>query len=84
MILRYPAVHEVAVIGVPDDYWGEKLVAVVSLKEGQTAEAEDIINICKDNLAGYKKPKAVHFVDDLPKSSYGKILKRELREMYKE
>lgn len=83
VILRHPAVHEVAVVGVRDDYWGEKLVAVVSLKKGRTATAEDIINICKDNMASYKKPKIVHFVDDLPKNSYGKILKREIRERFK-
>jgi acyl-CoA synthetase (AMP-forming)/AMP-acid ligase II len=82
VILRHPAVHEVAVIGVPDDYWGEALKAVISLKPGMQASEQEIIDFCKQYLASYKKPKSVEFIGELPKSSYGKILKRELREKY--
>jgi len=70
------------VIGVPDDHWGEAVKAVVSLKPGQTAAAEELIAFCKENLASYKKPKTVEFMTDLPKSSTGKILKRVLRDEY--
>jgi len=70
------------VIGVPDDKWGEALKAVVSLKPGMKIGEEKIIDFCKQNLASYKKPKSVEFIDELPKNPFGKVLKRELREKY--
>jgi acyl-CoA synthetase (AMP-forming)/AMP-acid ligase II len=70
------------VIGVPDDVWVERVHAIVHLKEGQQATADEIVNFCKQNLARYKAPKSVEFVDSLPKNPQGKILKRELREKY--
>jgi long-chain acyl-CoA synthetase len=82
VILCHPAVHEVAVIGVPDETWGEAIKAIVALKEGQQATKEDIINFCKEHLASFKKPKSVEFIDAIPKNPYGKVLKRELREKY--
>jgi len=82
VILRHPAVHEVAVIGVPDEVWGEAIKAIVALREGQMATEEEIIHFCKGYLASYKKPKSVEFVDAIPKNPYGKVLKRELREKY--
>ncbi|MBU1208451.1 MAG: AMP-binding protein [Proteobacteria bacterium] len=82
VILRHSAVLEVAVIGVPDEKWGEAVRAIVSLKEGQKATEEEIINFCKEHLASYKKPKSVEFIDAIPKNPYGKALKRELREKY--
>jgi acyl-CoA synthetase (AMP-forming)/AMP-acid ligase II len=82
VILLHPAVHEVAVIGVPDETWGEAIKAIVALKEGQKATKEDIINFCKEHLASFKKPKSVEFIDAIPKNPYGKVLKRELREKY--
>jgi acyl-CoA synthetase (AMP-forming)/AMP-acid ligase II len=82
VIYRHPAVLEAAVIGLPDDVWVERVHAVVALKEGEKASEEDIIAFCKEQLARYKAPRSVEFVDALPKSAQGKILKREIREKY--
>jgi long-chain acyl-CoA synthetase len=82
VIITHPAVANVVVIGIPDDYWGEAVHAVVVLEPGATATPEEIIAHCGDHLAGYKKPKGVDFVDELPVSAYGKILRREVREKY--
>jgi acyl-CoA synthetase (AMP-forming)/AMP-acid ligase II len=82
VVLRHPSVQEVAVIGVPDRVWGESVKAVVVLKPGMKASQSDIIEFCKENIASYKKPRSVEFVDSIPKNAYGKILKRELRERY--
>ncbi len=82
VLYRHPSVHEVAVIGIPDPYWVEKVHAVVSLKKGTTATAEELVALCKKNLAGYKAPKSLEIVDALPKNAAGKIMKRELREKY--
>ena len=84
ILYRHPDVHEAAVIGIPDPYWVEKVHAVISLKKGSSCTAEELIAFCKKNLAGYKSPKSVEFVDALPKNAAGKILKRELRDKYKQ
>jgi len=81
-IHRHPAVLEVAVIGVPDDVWGEAVKAVVVLKPGAQATEGEIIQTAKTHLASYQKPKSVEFVTALPKAPTGKILKRELRDAH--
>jgi long-chain acyl-CoA synthetase len=81
-IYKHPSVLEVAVVAVPDDRWGEAVKACVVLKPGMSAKEEDIINFCKTLIASYKCPKSIDFLDAIPKSGAGKILKRELREKY--
>jgi long-chain acyl-CoA synthetase len=82
IIVQHPAVANVCVVGIPDPYWGEAVHAVVVAEPGAQVTAKDIIAHCANHLAGYKKPKAVDFVDALPVSGYGKILRREVREKY--
>ncbi|MFC2050954.1 AMP-binding protein, partial [Chloroflexota bacterium] len=82
VLYRHPAVLEATVIGIPDPYWVEKVHALVVTREGTSATAEEVIAFCKKQMAGYKTPKSVEFVDSLPKNPAGKILKRELREKY--
>jgi acyl-CoA synthetase (AMP-forming)/AMP-acid ligase II len=78
----HPAVADAAVVGVPDDKWGESVKAVVVLKEGASTSEEEIIDFCRANLASYKKPRSVDFRDDLPKTASGKTKKAEIREPY--
>jgi acyl-CoA synthetase (AMP-forming)/AMP-acid ligase II len=82
VIYTHEAVLEAAVVGVPDDYWGESVKALVVLKEGMDATEDEIIDLCKEKLANYKKPKSVEFRHELPKNSTGKILKRVIRNEY--
>ena len=81
-IASHPAVLECAVIGVPDDEWGESVKGFVVLKPGQEATEAEIIDRARQHLASYQKPRSVEFVSELPKASTGKILKRELRRPY--
>ena len=82
VLYGHPAVHQCAVIGVPDPRWGEVGKACVVLKPGTTAAEDDLIVFLRERLAGYKVPKSVTFLDALPISAAGKILKRDLRELY--
>ena len=81
-IMSHPKVADVAVIGIPDELWGESLHAFVVVKEGETCTEEEIVEHCKQNLAAYKKPKSIEFLPELPRNPSGKILKRILREPF--
>lgn len=79
VLYGHPAVREVAVVGVPDDYRGETVKAFVSLKPGQAVTEEELIDFARQRMAAYKRPRSIVFLEDLPKTTTGKILRRELR-----
>jgi len=83
VLYTHPAVAEAAVIGLPDPMWGEKIVAVIQPRVGMTVDPDEIIELCRSQMASYKKPKHVVFVEELPRNAAGKILKRELRDQVK-
>ncbi|MBT6500989.1 MAG: AMP-binding protein [Deltaproteobacteria bacterium] len=82
VIYTHPATLEAAIIGIPDDHWGEIVKALIVLKDGAKVSPEEIIFHCKANLASYKKPRSVEFLDSFPKTPLGKIDKRTLRERF--
>jgi long-chain acyl-CoA synthetase len=82
VIREIDGVEDVAVIGVPDDRWGEAVKAVIVRAPGSELMDADVIRYCSENIASYKKPKSVDFVDELPRSPTGKVLKKILREIY--
>ena len=81
-ICDHPDVAEVAVVGVPDDQWGEAVKAVVVMKPGKHASSTDIMRFTRERIAGFKTPKSVDFIDALPRNASGKILRRSLRDPY--
>ncbi len=82
VLFEHPAVLEAAVIGVPDEEWGESVKALIVLKPEVSCSEEELIAHCKSNLGSYKKPRSIDFVDSLPRNPSGKVLKRILREKY--
>ena len=79
VLYAHPSVAEAAVVGEPDEEWGERVVAVIQPVSGARPTEDEIIAFCKDRLAGFKRPRRVVYVDELPRNAAGKILKRELR-----
>ncbi|RJR41315.1 MAG: long-chain-fatty-acid--CoA ligase [Desulfobacteraceae bacterium] len=84
VLYRHPAVFEASVFGVPHDYWGEAVKAVIVLKNGASASEDAIIRFCGEHLTSYKKPKSVEFWEELPKNATGKIMKRSIRDRYRQ
>jgi acyl-CoA synthetase (AMP-forming)/AMP-acid ligase II len=82
VLAEHPSVMEVAVIGVPDDRWGETVKAVVALHPGAETTEEELIGFCREQLARYKCPRSVDVLEALPRNPTGKILKRDLRKPY--
>ncbi|MFC2046756.1 class I adenylate-forming enzyme family protein [Chloroflexota bacterium] len=78
----HPKIDEAAVIGVPDEEWGEQPRAVIVLKKGEAATPDEIMEYCRDRLASFKRPRSVNFVDELPRNPMGKVIKRVLRQQY--
>ena len=81
-VMKHPAVAQCAVIGIPDEQWGELVYAAVVLKPETQAAAEDLIEHCKTLIANYKCPRRIAFLDALPISGAGKILKNKLRDPF--
>jgi acyl-CoA synthetase (AMP-forming)/AMP-acid ligase II len=83
VVAKHPAVAQVAVIGVPDDVWGERVHAVVTLTPGSALDLAELREFCKQEIAGYKAPRSLDVVAQLPLSGAGKVLKRTLREQHR-
>jgi fatty-acyl-CoA synthase len=81
LLFRLPGVREAAVVGVPDDYWGESGRAFLVMQPGSAIAPDAVIAACKEKLAGYKVPRHVAFIDVLPRNPAGKVLKTELRKV---
>ena len=82
VLSQHPKVAEAALIGVPDPEWGQQPRAIVALKEGETATEEEIIDFCRDKLSGFKRPRSVVFIEEIPHTSTGKVIRKALREQY--
>jgi len=78
----HPAVDEAAVFGIPDEEWGERVAAAVVLKPGMQATAAELMEYCRQRLASFKKPEFVFFLESLPRNPMGKVLKKDLRQMF--
>jgi long-chain acyl-CoA synthetase len=82
VLVRHPKLADVAVIGLPDAYWGERVAAVAVPRAGESASEADVLAFCEGKLASFKTPRTVVFADHLPRNAAGKVLKRVLRETY--
>jgi acyl-CoA synthetase (AMP-forming)/AMP-acid ligase II len=83
LLYKHPAISAAATIGIPDELYGEEVVAFVVLKDGEKTDAEELINFCRERLADYKCPKIIRIVKEIPKGPTGKLLKRELAKQFR-
>ena len=81
ILYDHPKILEACTIGIPHEYRGETVKAFIVVKEGETLTEEEVLEYCRDRLAAYKAPKMIEFIDELPKTAVGKVLRRELRDM---
>ena len=81
-LISHPKIEEVAVIGLPDEEWGQEPHAIVVLKQGEAATQEEIIDYTRDKLAGFKRPRSIKFVEELPRTAIGKLQRKVLVNQY--
>jgi pimeloyl-ACP methyl ester carboxylesterase len=82
VLSAHAAVAQVTVFGVNDPLWGEAITAAVVVREGMKVTLEELTEFCKERLTGYKRPKRIYFLEDLPKNLYGKVLRKELKKRF--
>ncbi len=82
ILYQHPAIMECAVVSAPDEKWGERVQAVVVLKPEKTTTEEELVEHCKQNLSGYKCPKAIEIWSDIPKTPIGKILRKDVKKQF--
>ncbi len=81
-LFEHPAVADVAVIGIPDEQWGETVKAMVMLREGESVSEKELMDFCNGRLGGFERPQSIDFIAEIPRNASGKVLKRELREPF--
>ena len=81
-LFEHDAVADAAVIGIPSEQWGESVMAFLVLKDGHEVDADELIEFCRPRLAGFKIPRRIEFLDEVPRNASGKVLKKDLREPF--
>ena len=82
VLFEHPAVADAAVIGIPSERWGETVLAFLALKDGHSLAMEDMVEFCRPRLAGFKIPRRIEFLEEVPRNASGKVLKKDLREPF--